>query len=321
MLHPTQRESIRHSTQIAKVSFAPLVTPLIHCKELSRRTDRNVFAKCEFLQTSGSFKYRGALAVAAREVGRGCTTLVASSTGNFGIGLAAAAPSLGARAVIFVPSTIPPRKLEVLEALGAEVHQCSPTRTSTSGPSNPQEMARRYAQAHNLPLVSPYDDPAIIEANVALFLEADLQLRALRSGPCHLAVPVGGGSLLAAAAIASVQHRFRGLAVGVEPRGHTDFCRSLSSVVSRRNGYRARPTICDALTAMEPGKLPLRVVRRYLARVRIHAATDNEVLHWKRILDSDLNSRVEPSSAAAACGIRFAEPGETVIVVATGGNT
>lgn len=316
-----QRESIQHSTQTPSESFAPRVTPLVHCKDLSRRTGRNVFAKCEFLQTSGSFKYRGALAVAAREVGYGRTTLVASSTGNFGIGLATAAPKLGARAVIFVPSSIPPRKLHILEALGAEVQGCSPAGQFASGPSTPQSMARRYAQAHNHSLVSPYDDPAIIEANLALFLEVEQQLRALRHDTYHFAVPVGGGSLLAAAAIASARHRFRGIAVGVEPRGHSDFRRSLSSVVPRKNGCRARPTICDALTAIEPGKIPLRVVRNYLGRVRIQVASDKEVMYWKDILDRDLGSRIEPSSAAAACGILFSRPGDNVIIVVTGGNT
>ena len=73
-------------------------TPLIRSTALSDAAGTDVYLKCEHLQRTGSFKFRGAynalatMSPDARERG-----VVASSAGNHGLGIALAAQMLRIR--------------------------------------------------------------------------------------------------------------------------------------------------------------------------------------------------------------------------------
>ena len=88
-------------------------TRLMHAPGYSRRTGAQVYFKCENLQTTGSFKLRGALNKfltlndASRQRG-----VVAASTGNHGRAVAHAARELQSRCTIFAPANADPNKLE-----------------------------------------------------------------------------------------------------------------------------------------------------------------------------------------------------------------
>ena len=78
--------------------------------------------KCEHLQRTGSFKFRGALsavfALSAADAKRG---FVAHSSGNHGAAVAAAASARGVPATIVVPNTTPAAKLENIKRYGANL--------------------------------------------------------------------------------------------------------------------------------------------------------------------------------------------------------
>ncbi len=79
-------------------------TPLIYSNTLSRLSGREVFLKLENLQTTGSFKLRGALnrLTLLKERGEG-EKVVAASAGNHAQGVAFAAAHLGLAAAIVMP--------------------------------------------------------------------------------------------------------------------------------------------------------------------------------------------------------------------------
>ena len=89
---------------------------------LSDRFGVPVLLKSEHMQTTGSFKLRGAtnavLALPAEARRRG---LVTASSGNHGRALAHAAQAAGARAVICLSVLVPANKVEAIRALGADV--------------------------------------------------------------------------------------------------------------------------------------------------------------------------------------------------------
>src|SRR5512143_4012187 len=99
-----------------------LRTPLIYSHTLSRASGREVFLKLENLQTTGSFKLRGALnrLTLFKERGEG-TRVVAASAGNHGQGVAFAAAHLGIPATVIMPQWASISKQMATRGYGAEV--------------------------------------------------------------------------------------------------------------------------------------------------------------------------------------------------------
>src|SRR5207237_4836129 len=92
-------------------------TPTIRLSNLF--PDRRIFAKCEFLAPSGSFKIRAAehlLAHLLREGGP--RELVVPSMGNTALAVAEGARAYGFRMTGVVPQSITKAKDEKLQALG-----------------------------------------------------------------------------------------------------------------------------------------------------------------------------------------------------------
>ena len=83
-------------------------TPLLESKVLNERVGGRLLLKCENLQRTGSFKFRGAYnrisQLSTQELSGG---IVASSSGNHAQGVAAAAGLCGAKATIIMPHDAP----------------------------------------------------------------------------------------------------------------------------------------------------------------------------------------------------------------------
>lgn len=85
-----------------------------------------VFAKAEWLNPSGSVKDRPAAhiirqALADRKLGNG-GTLLDSTSGNMGISYAMLSGSLGIPVTLAVPASASPERLQILRALGVDLH-------------------------------------------------------------------------------------------------------------------------------------------------------------------------------------------------------
>ncbi len=97
-------------------------TKLIESPYFSVLSDNTVYLKPENLQTTGSFKLRGAYnkisQLSAAEKAKGVIT---ASAGNHAQGVAFSAQKLGVKAVICMPATTPILKVEATRAYGAEV--------------------------------------------------------------------------------------------------------------------------------------------------------------------------------------------------------
>jgi len=97
-------------------------TPVFDCPRLATESGvRQLLIKDDGRNPTASFKDRpSALAVVkAREAG--ASVITTASSGNAGIALAGMCASMGAKSVIFVPSSAPPAKLAQLQIYGAHV--------------------------------------------------------------------------------------------------------------------------------------------------------------------------------------------------------
>lgn len=101
-------------------------TPLVHLKKINPEYYFQIYAKLEGFNPGGSTKDRPALNIlmeALREKKIDLeTTIIESSSGNMGIGLAQACAYLGMRFICVVDNKTTKKNIEILKVMGAEVH-------------------------------------------------------------------------------------------------------------------------------------------------------------------------------------------------------
>jgi threonine dehydratase len=106
----------------ARVYDVAIETPLEFAPALSERLGNRIYFKREDMQSVFSFKLRGAYNKMANlplaQIKRG---VICASAGNHAQGVALSASRLGCRAVIVMPTTTPPVKVEAVKARGGEV--------------------------------------------------------------------------------------------------------------------------------------------------------------------------------------------------------
>ncbi len=139
-------------------------TPLIRIPSLSDATGCTILGKAEHLNPGGSVKDRAARAIvaAAEAAGRlggdGPTEIVEGTAGNTGIGLALVARARGYRCTIVMPDNLAPEKIELLRALGADLHLVPPAPFADAG--NYYHVARRLAEARGAFWADQFENPA-----------------------------------------------------------------------------------------------------------------------------------------------------------------
>ncbi len=150
-----------------------------------------VWVKGEHLQTTGSFKARGALAkltaMRADDLGAG---VVAASTGNHGAAVAYAAAQLGCDATVYVPEDAAENKLEAMRRWGARIERVP------GDPLLAEQRARLVAAESERTYISPYNDADVIAGQGTVGVELAEQLDAVDT----VVVAVGGGGLISGVA-------------------------------------------------------------------------------------------------------------------------
>ncbi len=109
--------------------FCSLVgkTPLLKATSFARESGikGELFAKLEYFNPAGSVKDRVAVNMLLKAEKKGLIrkggTVIEPTSGNTGIGLAAAAASMGYRAVLVMPDTMSVERQELLRAYGAQI--------------------------------------------------------------------------------------------------------------------------------------------------------------------------------------------------------
>jgi threonine dehydratase len=145
------------------------------------------YAKLEQLQTTGSFKLRGAtnklMSLSPQQAAAGVIT---SSTGNHGLGVAAAAKVLGIDAEVFLSAQVTQSKQQKILEQGARV------RIVGADPLAAEVAARAAAATSGRSYVSPYNDPFVVAGQGTVALELLRQLPDIDV----IFIATGGGGLI-----------------------------------------------------------------------------------------------------------------------------
>jgi len=162
-------------------------TRLVRSEAFSDALGANVFFKLENLQTTGSFKLRGAtnrlMTLTKDELAKGC---VAASSGNHGAAVACAMQKLGATGVIFVPEQTSAVKVDKIRSYGGDVRYFGIDGLDT------EQHARKYAERKGMLYLSPYNDEEVIAGQGTCGVEILEQLPDVDA----VFIAVGGGGLI-----------------------------------------------------------------------------------------------------------------------------
>jgi cystathionine beta-synthase len=147
-------------------------TPLVRLNRLTAgATQGTVLAKVESFNPGGSVKDRVGIAIVEDAERRGLLrpggTIVESTSGNTGMGLALAAIVKGYRCVFVMPDKMSEEKVRLLRAMGARV-VITPTAVAPDDPRSYYKVAQRIVdETPNAILANQYHNPANPQAHYA----------------------------------------------------------------------------------------------------------------------------------------------------------
>ena len=285
-------------------------TPVMTSRIADERAGARLFFKCENLQRSGAFKFRGAYnAISALSPAERARGVVAFSSGNHAQAIAYAGSLLGVRTVIVMPSDAPVLKLEATRGYGGEIVAYDRYKDDR------EAIGRRLAVEQGLVAIPPYDHSDVIAGQGTAALELFDE-----TGPLDaLFVCLGGGGLLAGSAL-SARARSPGCRVyGVEPEAGNDGQRSF------REGSIVRipvpVSIADGALTTHLGERTFPIIRELVTDIL--TVSDTMLVDTMRFLMERLKIVAEPTGClAAAAALNGVVPvkGKRIGIVLSGGN-
>jgi threonine dehydratase len=288
-----------------------LRTPLQRSGALSRLFGATVLLKCEHLQTTGSFKYRGAankvrlLSPAARSSG-----LITASSGNHGQAVALAGRSAGVPVVVYASLKASPAKLAAIREYGAEL------RLVDGGGLEAELLALDEAKKSARPFVSPYNDLEVIagQGTIALEILDDVP------EPDAVFLSVGGGGL-ASGVGTMLRHRVPATTlVGCWPANSPALLRAIE--VGEVHDVPEVDTISDGTAGgIEPGAVTLDICSRVIGqRVEVDEGLIKEAMWALAEHDHWMVEGAAGVALAGLCSLRREMAGKTVVIVLCGRN-
>ena len=181
--------------------------------------------------------------------------VIAMSAGNHAQAVARHASLLGIAAVIVMPKHTPATKVTRTAGWGARVVLHGDTLAEAA------EHAHTLAAAEGLVFVHPYDDHGVMAGQGTLALEL------LEDAPelDTLVIPVGGGGLLAGAAVAATGIKPGIQVIGVEVAAYAALAQRLAGQPVSVGGA----TIAEGIAVRDIGEIPLSAIRAHVADVLV----------------------------------------------------
>ncbi|MFQ3622786.1 MAG: threonine ammonia-lyase [Acetobacteraceae bacterium] len=239
----------------ARIAGGVARTPAVAFPALAARLGLAALVlKLETLQRTGSFKERGALnRLLSLSDAERCLGVVTMSAGNHAQAVAWHAARLGIPATVVMPAATPNAKVMRTRAHGATVVLEGETLAESAA------HARRLADERGLALVHPYDDDEVIAGQGTATAELLEEVGELDV----LVVPVGGGGLIAGAALAARHRAPRLRLIGVEVEGWTACAQRLAGEPVRTGGA----TIAEGIAVRDIGDRPFAIIRDRVERI------------------------------------------------------
>jgi threonine dehydratase len=289
-----------------------LRTPVVRCPAIESELgdDTEVFAKLEFLQRTGTFKARGALAtlyaLTNKELEKGVTAV---SAGNHAIATAFAAQAVGTTAKVVMIHTANPSRVAACESYGAEVVMADDVHQAF-------EVAQKIRDEEGRFFVHPFEGRSVALGTGTVGLEICEQIEKIDA----LIIPVGGGGLVGGISNAVKQLCPDVEIIGVEPEGADSMHRSFAS--GKPESIAKVTTIADSLGAPFAMPYSFELTRRNVDRLAM--IDDQQIRNTMGFLFQSMNIAVEPACAATTAALlgplRDSLQGKRVVLLMCGSN-
>lgn len=287
------------------------VTPLALSPMLSKVTGCDVYLKCEHLQHTGSFKFRGAtnkLRLLDAEARRNGVLTV--SSGNHGQGVALAGKLAGVPVTVYASTSAAAIKLDAIRALGAEVITLNDTTLAV------ELEAGRQAKLRGMAFVSPYNDLDVIAGQGTIGMELHEQASDLAA----VFASVGGGGLISGIGTAMKTLRPRTDVIGCWPANSTALYSSLKA--GKIIDVEESETISDGTAGgVEPDSVTFDIGKEVITGTAL--VTEEEIKAAMKLLAQTDRWMVEGAAGVALASMLKLAPqyqGRAVAVVLCGRN-
>lgn len=283
-------------------------TGLIHAQEISK--DGEVFLKTENLQTTGSFKVRGAyVKIAKLSEEQKKHGIIACSAGNHAQGVALAAQKNNIKSTIFIPSTAPISKIEATRKYGADI------RLVDGVYDDAFNEALKFQKETGAEFIHPFDDIEVIAGQGTIALELIEQMPDIDA----VIVPIGGGGLISGIAYTIKQLKPDCKVYGVQAAGAASMHHSINA--NKRSELAKVSTFADGTAVKMPGQYTFDFCQKYVDEIVI--VSDDEVAtavlglieHHKIIAEGS-----GALSVAAAMFNKIPLDGKKTACIVSGGN-
>ena len=291
------------------------VTPLSFSPMLSRITGCQVYLKCEHLQHTGSFKFRGATnKVRLLDPDTRNNGVLTVSSGNHGQGVALAGKLAGVPVTVYATSSASPVKLDAIRALGAEVVTIDDTSLAV------ELEAGRQARLKGMTFVSPYNDVDIIAGQGTIGIEIHEQARAAGVDLAAVFASVGGGGLISGVGTAIRHLNPKADVVGCWPANSTALYSSLKA--GKIVESEELDTISDGTAGgIEPDTITFDIGREVISDTSL--VTEEEIKAAMKLLAQTDRWMVEGAAGVALASLLQMAPryqGRAVAVILCGRN-
>lgn len=286
-------------------------TPVLRSSTVDEMLHAQVFFKCENLQKSGSFKFRGAYNALAQftpeQRERGVLTF---SAGNHCQAIALAARLLDMPALVVMPSDASTSKMAATRAYGAQVVTYDPLSEDR------EAIAAQLARDRGMALVPPSEHFDVIAGQGTAALELFEDVPRLDA----LFVGVGGGGLLAGSLLAAKAALPLCRVYGVEPEVANDGQQSLASGQIVEIEW-PRSTIADGARATSLAPLAFDIIQQ--GAEAIVTVSDLQLMQALRFFAERMKIVAEPTGALGFAGALHGGcdiKGARVGIIVSGGN-
>ena len=285
-------------------------TPVMTSRTVNRQTGGEVYFKCENLQRTGSFKFRGAYnALSQIPEDQKAKGVIAYSSGNHAQGIALAGQLLEIPTTIVMPTIAPEVKLAATKGYGAEVVLYDIHETTR------EEVADQLAAERGAPIIPSFDHEHIIAGQGTAAKELFEEVGELDM----LVVCCGGAGLLSGSSISASVLSPQCNVIGVEPEAGNDATRSFKSGMLQT--VHNPDTIADGARTPSLGNLTFPLVMEYVSDML--TVSDEELIETMYFMWERMKIVVEPTGALATTAVLTKKVDVTdkrVGVLITGGN-
>lgn len=229
-------------------------TPITECPMLGQICGNQTFLKLENLQTTGSFKLRGALNKISN-LPKSATNVIASSAGNHAQGVALSAKARGIKATIVMPITTPLSKISATKSHGAQVV------LEGNVYDEAYAHARKIQEKTGAIFIHPFDDEEVIAGQGTIALEVLNEVPDIDI----MIVPIGGGGIIAGIAKAAKSINKDIKIIGVEPINAASMSAALKAGHCKE--INTSPTIADGIAVRQVGEKTLEIAKKYVDEI------------------------------------------------------